>query len=837
VCTLEPNITTYEDTRVIPGTTYLYRIVSFNSFGRTEYSKPITIAIPSAPPSKPENVSAILVEPTRVKITWKDTSVSKTSISFKIQRKDPDRKEFLTIAVVGSGSIHYTDTNLLPDTGYSYRVAACNKNGEGVSDAINIKTSRGLPQMPSGLKIANVSQAAISISWAGSGNEAGFRLERRKDNTPYNEIAIMGTGITSYEDTDVFPNTIYYYRICAYSLNGDSKYSSEIQAITRDIQPFFPSELKALTVEDGIRLSWQDNSTNENGFRIERKQNTTQFEEIAVAGANKKYYEDRNISPETTYIYRICAYNDIGNSLYSYEVKVVTPSLPNPPSSPAGLKGIATSPSQINLSWTDESDDEDGFIIEKKIREKFYETGRVPKNNTIFTEINLMPKTSYTYRTSSFNKFGVSDYSKEITVTTLQPPLQSPSDLETSAIQEGCVQITWQDNSDGETGFILERASRTGDFQEIATIASEGISYMDIKLLADSIYHYRIRAVKGNEYSGYSNTAVVRTRNAIPKPPDNLILVTAHREAITIAWKDNSSNETGFRIERAEGTNTEYKTIATVGQDEKHFEDRDVLGGINYQYMVVAYNEMGESQPSNMLIAVALAPGEVSLLRKSIQHSLGQEEFSPKLKWSFQTGQGIRNSSAVLTQDGKMFFGSTDGKIYCLNADTGEQLWVYETLKSIISSPVLDNDNNTIYAGSRDGYLYSLATDGSLRWKYYTGDSVESSPIIHNGVIYVISVSGDLYALLLNGDVKWRIRLKGKGFSSPVIGFDGKIFVGVNGDQETSALYALSEWGQIMWKYPVVYGIRSSAGVGYDGSIYVGVKDKNGDNLYSFSEK
>ncbi|MBI4778567.1 PQQ-binding-like beta-propeller repeat protein, partial [Candidatus Desantisbacteria bacterium] len=832
VCTLEPNTTSYEDARVIPGTTYLYRIVSFNSFGRTEYTKPITITIPSLPPSKPEIVDALLVEPTRVKITWKGTTVNKTGAkgdtSFKIQRKDADKEEFKTIATVRSDSIHYTDTNLLPDTNYSYKIVACNKDGEGVSDVINIKTSRGLPQVPSGLKVADVSQADICISWAGNNNEAGFRLERRKENTPYNEIATMGAGITSYEDTDVLPNNTYFYRICSYNMDGNSKYSSEIQAATRDTQPFFPSELKAVTGEDGIELSWQDNSANENGFRLERKQDTYQFEEIAVAGANKRYYKDKNTSPKTTYPYRICAYNDIGNSLYSYEVKVVTPSLPSPPNPPAGLKGIATSPSRINLSWIDASNDEEEFIIEKKIREKFYEIGRVLKNNTVWTEINLIPKTTYTYRICSCNKFGMSDYSEEAFITTLQPPLESPGNLEASAICEGCVQLTWQDNSDGEARFILERASKTEDFQEIAFIASEGISYMDIKLLPDNTYHYRLRAVKGNEYSGYSNTVVVKTLNAIPKAPDNLISTTSSREVIATQWKDNSLNETGFRIEQAEGTSTEYKTIATVGQDAENFEDRDVLGGLSYQYRVTAYNEMGESQPSNTLLAVALAPGEVSLLRKFIQHSLGQEEFAPRLKWSFQTGQGIRNSSASLSQDGKMFFGSTDGKVYCLNADTGEQLWVYETLKPIISSPVLDND--TIYVGSRDGYLYSLTTDGQLRWKYYTGDSIESSPNIHNGVIYVISTSGDLYALLSNGDIKWRIQLKGMGFSSPIIGFDGKIFVGVNGDQETSALYALSEWGQVLWKYPLVYGIRSSAGVGYDGSIYVGVKDKNGDN-------
>ncbi|MBI4753381.1 PQQ-binding-like beta-propeller repeat protein, partial [Candidatus Desantisbacteria bacterium] len=468
---------------------------------------------------------------------------------------------------------------------------------------------------------------------------------------------------------------------------------------------------------------------------------------INHVSANNNHYEDKNIGIKTTYIYRVIAYNDIGQSLYSNEAKISTP---GPSLAPSGLNGVASGPFQINLSWNDNSSDEEGFIIEKKIRDKLYEVGRVSKNNTIFTDIKKKKKTAYSYRVRSYNRFGSSDYSQEVTITTLQPPLTTPGDLKASAPQDGCIHLTWQDNPDDEAGVVLERASflpllmgegrGEGDFQEIANIASGASSYMDIKLVSNSTYQYRMRAVKGNEYSIYSNTVVVKTPNTVPKAPDNLILINASREAISICWQDNSSNETGFRIERAAGGGTEYKVIATVDGNICTLEDRDVMSRMSYQYQVIAYNDIGESQPSNLLIAVALGQGEINLLQKSIQHSLGQEEFAPQLKWSFQTGQGIRNSSAILSNDKKLFFGSTDGKIYCLKADTGEQSWAYGTLKPIVSSPVLDTDNDTVYAGSRDGYLYSLTLDGNLRWKYYIGDSVESAPIIHNGVIYIISV-------------------------------------------------------------------------------------------------
>ncbi len=74
-----------------------------------------------------------------------------------------------------------------------------------------------------------------------------------------------------------------------------------------------------------LRLSWADNSTNEDGFRIERKVGTTgTFSVIATVGPNVTSYTDASLVSGTTYCYRVNAFNGAGNSPYSPEVCATT---------------------------------------------------------------------------------------------------------------------------------------------------------------------------------------------------------------------------------------------------------------------------------------------------------------------------------------------------------------------------------------------------------------------------------------------------------------------------------------------------------------------------------
>ena len=69
-----------------------------------------------------------------------------------------------------------------------------------------------------------------------------------------------------------------------------------------------------------LTLSWSDNSSNENGFNIERRVGTTgTYAQIARVGSNVKSYIDTNLLNSTTYCYRVRSYNSAGSSAYSNE--------------------------------------------------------------------------------------------------------------------------------------------------------------------------------------------------------------------------------------------------------------------------------------------------------------------------------------------------------------------------------------------------------------------------------------------------------------------------------------------------------------------------------------
>jgi hypothetical protein len=81
-----------------------------------------------------------------------------------------------------------------------------------------------------------------------------------------------------------------------------------------------------------LKLSWQDNSDNEEGFRIERKAGAGEWQPLTTLPANATNYEDAAIAESTTYAYRVLAFNQWGDSAWSNEATTATGSKPAAPS-------------------------------------------------------------------------------------------------------------------------------------------------------------------------------------------------------------------------------------------------------------------------------------------------------------------------------------------------------------------------------------------------------------------------------------------------------------------------------------------------------------------------
>ena len=77
-----------------------------------------------------------------------------------------------------------------------------------------------------------------------------------------------------------------------------------------------------------INLSWTDNSTNETGFKIERKSGTGNYVVIGTTAADITSFNDTGLTPSTVYTYRVYSFNMAGNSSsFTNEIALTTDSI------------------------------------------------------------------------------------------------------------------------------------------------------------------------------------------------------------------------------------------------------------------------------------------------------------------------------------------------------------------------------------------------------------------------------------------------------------------------------------------------------------------------------
>ncbi len=188
-------------------------------------------------------------------------------------------------------------------------------------------TTGSPPAAPSGLGASALSSSQISLSWTdNAGDETGFQVERSTDGQTFSLAGTAGASATGYTDSGLAAGTPYWYRVRAINGFGASGYSNVATATTLAGPPAAPSGLTATAVSKSqINLAWQDNSSNETGFSVERSTDGTTFTEIATVGASVKTYQSTGLSANKTYYYRVRAHNAGGNSAYSNIAKAKTP--------------------------------------------------------------------------------------------------------------------------------------------------------------------------------------------------------------------------------------------------------------------------------------------------------------------------------------------------------------------------------------------------------------------------------------------------------------------------------------------------------------------------------
>jgi outer membrane protein assembly factor BamB len=230
-------------------------------------------------------------------------------------------------------------------------------------------------------------------------------------------------------------------------------------------------------------------------------------------------------------------------------------------------------------------------------------------------------------------------------------------------------------------------------------------------------------------------------------------------------------------------------------------------------------------------------------------YALDQE--TGKEKWKYKSRMPIASSPAV--SGGILYFVSSGGALGAIEVKTGAIKWVFATeferkfeaknLHGYLSAAQTIPDawdifksspavwNGKVYFGSGDGNVYALdAQTGVLQWKFATKDVVHASPAVVNAVVYIGSWDSYLYAIdAETGQERWSLKTgedpvihNQVGFQSSPAVVDGTVYVGCR-DAHVYAIDAAS--GRKKWDYPTSKSWVIGTPAVRDGVVYVGTSD------------
>ncbi|SVC36787.1 uncharacterized protein METZ01_LOCUS289641, partial [marine metagenome] len=246
----------------------------------------------------------------------------------------------------------------------------------------------------------------ITLKWADNTYiEDGFEIYySTNENGDYLKSGQVETNITEHTVDSLKYGNEYFFKVRAFK---DSIYSN-FSSIQKQSTIFPAPSNPVLNIVDyqTIKLEWQDNCSFENGYKVERRIQGSEYLEIATLDSNIVNYSDNTVtSYDSTLSYRIKAFTDLNESNTKSQSIYFG-------FAPSNLSISQVTETSVELKWQDNSSFEDGFKIEKNVNETGYvESGTVSSDVVSFTETGLNSSDLFTYRVRAYVSDKVSSYS------------------------------------------------------------------------------------------------------------------------------------------------------------------------------------------------------------------------------------------------------------------------------------------------------------------------------------------------------------------------------------------------------------------------------------------
>lgn len=277
---------------------------------------------------------------------------------------------------------------------------------------------------------------------------------------------------------------------------------------------------------------------------------------------------------------------------------------PAGPTAPTNLRATLFSSTQIALAWTDGSNDEVDFSLQRRqkapagVYGAYAEIVRPVANSTNYNDTGLTADYTYQYRIRACNAVGCSAYATSSAVL-LQTPA-APTNVQT--VQKGPLnaRTTWTDASKNENSFQVHRRIRNPDnsftsWGLLATTGANAHAFNDATVSTGIWYQYQVAACNSAGCSVFVVGPLV-TIESLPAAPTGLTATPTSSTNIDVTWTDASTNEAGFSLGRrtkVAGVFGGWEEIAQPTANTAFFSDTGRSPSTTYQYRIRACNAAG----------------------------------------------------------------------------------------------------------------------------------------------------------------------------------------------------------------------------------------------------
>ncbi len=343
-----------------------------------------------------------------------------------------------------------------------------------------------------------ISDIRIDITWQNNEEHTKeFVIQRKSGPESYSSIAFVSTVLLSFSDTTCMLGVNYSYAVIAKVESNQSAQSNVLSALTSFPAPSDMSVTRIHDLENEIQ--WSDNCNFEIGYRLERDSGLG-FELIAELGADITQFIDSDLNYDTDYRYRVVAYTtaNVSNWAVSDLVNISYPA-------PSNITISPLNDSQLLIHWTDNTNDEDGFRIERDSGSGFEQIAVMDPNVVDFIDAGLNYGASYVYRIAGYAANSSSNWLTSSPASTIFP---APSSLSGSVNSDSEIQLSWIDNCSFELGYRIERDAGSG-FMLIGEVDSNVVQFSDQDLVYGTDYIYLVKAYTVINESNYSPTLSV----------------------------------------------------------------------------------------------------------------------------------------------------------------------------------------------------------------------------------------------------------------------------------------------------------------------------------------